>query len=74
MKMLAWEKRIITPEGSSRHGASLVGRSVKMLLIALVAFLALVVAWFVLPGGTEPALGIEIESGEPARKLATAEA
>lgn len=45
-----------------------------MLLIALIVFLALVVAWLVLPGGTRPSLSVEMESAEPARKLAAAEA
>ncbi|HEX2171359.1 MAG TPA: hypothetical protein VHL09_02800 [Dehalococcoidia bacterium] len=45
-----------------------------MLLVALVAFLALVVAWFLLPGETTPVLTVESPPAEPIGTLAAAEA
>lgn len=43
-----------------------------MLIIALVAFLALFVAWFLLPGGK--ASSVQLEAPEPRQRLTSAEA
>lgn len=45
-----------------------------MLILALIAFFALVAVWFVLPGGAQPALAIDTDRTDRSPNLSAAEA